>query len=44
MYIVARLWQIKALLFGTFWMFFPPNTLEQWLVESADAKPEDREG
>ena len=38
MEIVASMWQIQVLLFGTFWNFFL-NTADLWLAESANAEP-----
>ena len=40
---VAGLWQIQVLLFGTFWEFLQ-NIFDLWLLESADADPMDTEG
>ena len=37
------MWQIKVLLLGTFWNFFP-NIFKLQLVESTNVKPMDMKG
>lgn len=33
--------QIQVLSFGTFWIFFPPNIFNMWVIETVDAEPID---
>ena len=38
MYMLYKLGKMQALLFGTFSNFFSQNTLDLWLVDTADAE------
>ena len=42
MEIVASMWQIRVLLFGTLWNFFL-NTADLWLAQSANTEPQNAE-